>query len=173
MLFNNWETMFRVLLTGVFAYAALTILLRAAGERTLSKMNAFDFIVTVALGSVLGTVIVSRTVPLAEGVLAMALLVALQFAITWLSVRSGFVRRSIKGSPKLLLFKGEMRLDAMKAARVTESEVLAALRSEGVGSLSSAAAVVLETNGKLSVVKDIESIDTSVLRNVEGYSEEK
>jgi uncharacterized membrane protein YcaP (DUF421 family) len=170
MFFSDWEAMLRVLLVGIFAYAAMTIALRVAGERTLSKMNAFDFIVTVALGSVLATVIVSKDVALLEGVLAMALLVGLQFVITWLSVRSRTVRRGVKGSPKLMLLKGEMLRDAMKDARVTESEILAAIRSEGVGSVSSVGAVVLETNGKLSVVKNIELDEAEVLRDVEGYN---
>jgi uncharacterized membrane protein YcaP (DUF421 family) len=47
----------RVLLAGVLAYAALVLLLRTSGKRTLSKMNAFDLVVTVALGSLLGSVL--------------------------------------------------------------------------------------------------------------------
>ena len=49
--FDNWETLFRTLIIGVLAYVSLVILLRISGRRTLSKMNAFDMVVTVALGS--------------------------------------------------------------------------------------------------------------------------
>jgi uncharacterized membrane protein YcaP (DUF421 family) len=62
--------------------------LRVSGKRTLSKWNAFDFVVTIALGSILATVLLSKDVRLAEGLTACALLVGLQFLNTWIAVRS-------------------------------------------------------------------------------------
>src|SRR5688500_1869061 len=104
MLFDTWGGLFRVLIVGVLAYAALVLMLRTSGKRTLSKMNAFDFIVTVALGSTLATVVLSKDVALAEGVLAFALLVLLQYAVTWSAVRSRAFREVIKAEPALLYF---------------------------------------------------------------------
>ena len=95
--FSGWDSLLRTLVVGVLAYAALVVILRASGNRTLSKMNAFDFVVTIALGSTLATVLLSKSVALAEGVFALALLVALQFAVTWSSVRAGWVRRLVTG----------------------------------------------------------------------------
>ena len=102
MFFDGWTGLLRVLVVGTLAYAALVLLLRATGKRALSKMNAFDLVVTVALGSTLATVLLSKDVALAEGVLAFALLL-LQFAITWLSVRSEGVQGLVKAEPRLLL----------------------------------------------------------------------
>ncbi len=48
--YHGHEPIIRVLVVGVLAYIALVFLLRISGSRTLSKMNAFDFIVTIALG---------------------------------------------------------------------------------------------------------------------------
>jgi uncharacterized membrane protein YcaP (DUF421 family) len=70
MFFNGWQSLLRTLVVGVLAYVALMVILRLSGNRTLSKMNAFDFIVTIALGSTLATVLLSSDVALAEGVLA-------------------------------------------------------------------------------------------------------
>ena len=78
----------RVVIVGTLAYAALVALLRISGKRTRTKLNAFDLVVTIALGSTLATVLLSNQVSLAEGITALALLIALQFVITWLSVRS-------------------------------------------------------------------------------------
>jgi uncharacterized membrane protein YcaP (DUF421 family) len=99
MFFDTWAGLGRVLLVGPLAYVALVAILRISGKRTLTKLNAFDLVVTVALGSTLATVLLSKNVALAEGVLAMALLVFLQFAITWLSVRSGGFRDLVKSEP--------------------------------------------------------------------------
>jgi uncharacterized membrane protein YcaP (DUF421 family) len=67
MFFNGWESLGRTAVAGVVAYVSLIIILRFSGKRTLAKMNAFDLVVTVALGSTLATVVVSRDVVLAEG----------------------------------------------------------------------------------------------------------
>ncbi|MGP9806363.1 DUF421 domain-containing protein [Paracoccus sp. NSM] len=152
MLFDDWHGILRVLVVGVAAYGALIVMLRVSGKRTLSKMNAFDLIVTVALGSTLATVLLSADVPLAEGVVALALLVGLQFAITWLSVRSAWFRGVIKAEPTLLVRDGGLLPDAMRCQRVTAEEIDAALRQSGRQGLDGVRAVILETDGTLSVI---------------------
>lgn len=172
MFFDSWFGILRVVIVGVLAYAALIFWLRLCGKRTLSKWNAFDFVVTIALGSILATVLLSKDVLLVEGIAAFALLVALQFAITWLSVRVDFVKRIIKARPTLLLRDGRMLSDALKAQRVTESEVLAAVRSSGFAALEEVGAVVLETDGTFSVVHRSSENQETALRDVEGFSED-
>ena len=154
MLFDNWLGLIRVVLIGGSAYAALVLMLRVSGKRTLSKMNAFDLVVTVALGSAFATVLLDKAVPLAEGVLAFAVLIALQYAITALSVRSGWVRSLVKSEPTLLVSDGAYLDRAMSAERVTREEVEAALREQGLSRVETVACVVLETDGTLSVIAD-------------------
>lgn len=89
------------------------LLLRVSRKRTLSKMNAFDIVVTVALRSTLATVLLSKMVALAEGVLAFAVLILLPFVETWVSVRSPMVRRLVKNEPRLLLYDGRFLQEAM------------------------------------------------------------
>ena len=153
MFFDSWTGLGHVLLVGTFAYVALVAILRISGKRTLTKLNAFDLVVTVALGSTLATVLLSKSVALAEGVLAMVLLVFLQFMITWLSVRSAGFRDLVKSEPTLIMHQGEFLEGAMRAQRMTRDEVMAALRSNGVMDASQAAAVVLETDGTIAVIK--------------------
>jgi hypothetical protein len=129
MFFNTWFELGRVIVIGACAYAALVALLRVSGKRTLSKMNAFDLVVTVALGSTLATVLLSKDVALAEGVLAFGVLILLQFMVAWLSVRSAMVNRLIKSEPALLLHQGQLLRGVMAAERVNEEEIRAAARA--------------------------------------------
>lgn len=168
MLLDNWTTILRTCLVGTLAYAAIVLLLRVSGKRTLSKWNAFDFVVTIALGSSLATAILSPQTSLTQGVAAFALLILLQLVITWLSVRSAIVRRVVKARPSLLLYQGRFREDAMRRERVTESEVRAALRTQGIADLGQVDAVVLETDGSFSVIREIGAGKTSTLVDVEG-----
>lgn len=153
MIFDSWSGLGRVLLVGLLAYVVFVAILRISGKRTLTKLNAFDLVVTVALGSTLATVLLNKSVALAEGVLAMALLVFLQFAITWLAVRVSWVDGLIKSEPTLIVHEGRFLEQALVAQRVTKDEVLSALRSSGAGDLADVDAAVLETDGSMSVLK--------------------
>lgn len=164
--FDGWQPLMRTGIIGVLAYISVVVLLRVSGRRTLSKMNAFDFVVTIALGSTLATVLLSKDVSLAQGVLALALLIAMQFVVTWLSVRISWVRRTVTGEPALLYFQGEFLHSAMKRSRVTQEEISAAVRSDGLSSLSGVQAVVIETDGSFSVIKSGERDQESALRDV-------
>ncbi|MDJ0387800.1 DUF421 domain-containing protein [Roseomonas sp. E05] len=152
MFFDSWTGLARVLIVGSLAYVALVVLLRVSGKRTLAKLNAFDFIVTVALGSTLATVLLSKSVALAEGILAFALLAGLQFVVAWLSVRSERFDALVKSEPALLLHQGRFLDSALRAQRVTREEVLSALRGQGFARPEQVGAVVLETDGTLSVL---------------------
>ncbi len=170
MIFDGWAGLGRVLLVGTVAYVALVLLLRVSGKRTLTKLNAFDLVVTVALGSTLATVLLSKSVALAEGVLALALLVSLQFALTWLQVRSPRVQALVKAEPTLLLYRGRFLDGALRAERVTREEVLAGLRSSGVNDAGQAHAVVLETDGSLSVLKQGDHVPDGVAKPRDAIS---
>lgn len=168
MFFSGWDSLFRTLVVGLLAYITLVLFLRISGKRTLSKMNAFDLVVTVALGSTLATVLLARDIALAEGALAFGLLIGLQFIVTWSSVRTRWIRRLVTGDPLLLLYCGKFLPTALCQARVTEDEIRAAVRSAGVDSLEMVHAVVLETDGSFSVVKQTEHSDSSSLIGVNG-----
>lgn len=166
--FNNWATLGRTVLVGGLAYVALVLMLRISGKRTLSKMNSFDLIVTVALGSTLATVLLTKDVALAEGLTAFGLLIVMQFAVTWFSVRTKIVRRLVRSEPHLLLYRGQLLHDAMRAERVTESEVLQAIRSQGMLNLDDVEAVVLETDGTFSVIQRTNPAGPTSLAEVRG-----
>lgn len=165
--FDSWESTIRTLIITVLAYIFLIILLRSSGKRTLSKMNAFDFIVTVALGSTLATVILSKDVALIDGVLAFFLLIYLQFVITYLSANYKAVSHIVKSTPSLLVYRGNMLKEMMLKERIDEDEIYASIRQSGLGSLAEADAVILESDGSLNVIKKLEDIDTQVLKNVQ------
>lgn len=168
MFFDNWETVGRTIVVGALGYVVLVVLLRVTGKRTMSKWNAFDAVVTIALGSTFATMLLSKQTALVEGVVALALLIGLQYAITAASVRSRGTQRWIKSEPALLLRDGRFLDETLVAERVTRDEVVAAVRASGQASLGKIAAVVLETDGSFSVIASIDG-DASALDNVRGW----
>jgi uncharacterized membrane protein YcaP (DUF421 family) len=127
----------------------------------------------VALGSALANVILSKDVSLAQGGLALALLCLLQLLVTWLSVRSDRFQRLVKSTPALLLYEGEFQGKAMRRERVTEAEIRSALRGQGICAVEKVAAVILETDGTFSVIRQWQGDSRSALVDVAGWSEEQ
>lgn len=152
MFFDSWYGLLRVLVTGTAAYVGLILFVRVSGKRTLAKMNAFDLVVTVALGSTLATIFLSRDVALVEGLAAFFLLILLQYVVAWTSVRWPAFEKAVKSSPTVLVRDGVLLREAMKRQRVSDEEVRAAVRGAGVASLDDVAEVVLETDGSFSVI---------------------
>jgi uncharacterized membrane protein YcaP (DUF421 family) len=152
MWFDSWSDLLRVLAVGAAAYVTVVVVLRASGKRTLAKLNAFDLVVTVALGSTLATILLNGTVSWAEGAAGLALLAFLQSVVAWMSVRRPWLRNVVTARPTLVLRDGLPVPAAMKGERISLDEIRQAVRATGVGDLASVARVVLESDGSLSVI---------------------
>lgn len=158
-LFNGWPPLLHTIFAGCLAYVVLIAFLRISGKRTLAKMNAFDLVVTVSLGSTLATILLNQNVSLAQGAVALAMLIGLQFVISWSSVRARWFKKLVTGEPALLLYEGKCLPEALCQARVTMEEIQAAARSSGLATLNDVAAIVLETDGSFSVIPRGDSRD--------------
>ncbi|QPM90891.1 hypothetical protein PSAL_021330 [Pseudooceanicola algae] len=152
MFFQDWTGLVRTLVVGCLAYPSLLLMLRLSGKRTLAKLNAFDLIVTVALGSTLASILLSESVALAEGLLALLVLISLQWLVAWSSVRSATVADLVRSDAALLVREGELCRGTMMRERITETEILAVIRQSPARSLENTSAAILETDGSFSVI---------------------
>ena len=149
--FDGWYNMGRAAALSSLGFVALIAILRVSGKRTLSKLNVFDFVFVVAVGSVFAASIVEKDVTLLEGLAAITTLVVLQAVLAEVAARSDPFARLINGEPALLFSHGQFLRRTMKKERITEEEVRAAIRQQGVERIEDADAVVLENDGTLTV----------------------
>lgn len=171
--FSGWEPLVRILVVGTLTYVALVVVLRISGSRSLASMNAFDFIVTVAIGAVFGRGMTAKSVSLAEVGAALFLLVALQFVVAWLQTRWTGAMGFITSPPRLLYYRGEFLRDAMQRERVTEAEMHAAVRKKEFGSMTEVEAIVLESSGEFSVIESLgdgSALDAALQEQIERWS---
>ncbi|SDO61740.1 DUF421 domain-containing protein [Alkalicoccus daliensis] len=168
MFFDNWEGIYRTVIIAVLTYPVLILMLRASGKRTLSKMNMFDFIITIALGSTVATILLNADVSYVEGLTGLAILIFLQYIVTWFSVRSASFNKMIKGDPRLLYYKGAFIGEAMRKERMNEDEIKQAVRKNGKASFEKVEAVVLETDGSLSVIESGSGEKETVIKDLKG-----
>ena len=166
LFFDNWDTILRTVIAAVIAYSALVALLRISGKRTLAQLNAFDWVVSVAFGSTLATIMLNADVALAEGLVALTMLILLQWIVARLSIAWPQFKNITRSEARLLLENGDFLKDVMHRERVTESEIEEAVRNQGFGSLALVAAVVLETDGSFSVISHDNVGDGSALRSL-------
>ena len=150
--FAGWEGVLEVLISAPIIYALVVLFVRASGKRTTGQMNNFDWIVTVAMGSIVASGIVINTVEVAETAAAVAVLIGLQYVVTQLTQRSGWVSSAIKSKPRVLIDRGEVDEHALGAERITRDELAAALRQHGIARLDAIEWLVLENTGQFTLV---------------------
>jgi uncharacterized membrane protein YcaP (DUF421 family) len=113
-------------------------------------MNAFDFVVTIALGSVLASVILNQNIPLADGVIAFLLLIGFQLLLTWLSVRVKTVKTLITSKPSLIFYKGNFLHEAMKKERITIEELYSAAHRKGISTIDGIDMIIFASRSHIS-----------------------
>lgn len=149
--FESWYSVGRTVTLTIVGFTALIVLLRVSGKRTLSKLNVFDFVFVVAVGSMFASTIIEKDITLVEGMSGLITLVLIQVVLARVAARWPAAERIINGSPTLLLARGKFIPHALRKERVTEEEVRAAIRAKGINRVEDVHAVILENDGTLSV----------------------
>ena len=163
-IWTSWTEAGLVALTTPLMLAAVIVIIRISGLRSLSKMSSFDFVVTVAIGSIVASTVATST-RFANGALAVGVLLLAQAVVAVLRRRTGF-ENLVDNTPMLLMRDGEMIDEALDRTRVTRSDVYAKLREANVLTTKDALAVILETTGDISVLHGDGGIDAVLLDGV-------
>lgn len=151
-LFTTWGTVGDVVLTAVCVYVVLIAYTRLAGLRTFSKMSAFDFAMTVAIGSIVAGSILFDGPSVFRAVAALTVVFGIQIGVAALRQRVGWVENLVDNDPILLMTQDGMIEENLRRTHVTESDVWAKLREANVIRLAEVRAVVLEATGDISVL---------------------
>ncbi|TXD76456.1 DUF421 domain-containing protein [Algoriphagus ratkowskyi] len=153
LFYSSWESTIQTIILTVLGYIAIVLILRVSGKRTLSKMNAFDFVVTVALGSCLASISLNKNVSLLDGVLSFSIFIFLQFIFSYLSVHLSGFRTLITSKPTIIFHEGSFLEKEMKKERITKEEILNAGRANGLSDLDDVYLIIFETTGNLSIIE--------------------
>lgn len=147
-----WSTVWITLLSAVLIYIAMVVITRINGARTFSKFSSFDLAITIAVGSVLGRALVASDQTLLHTLVAVVALFVLQFGVDYLRSRFLLMPKLIDNPPILLMENAQLLEENLKKARMTPKAVYHELRQANVVKLSAVKAVVLESNGEVSVL---------------------
>jgi uncharacterized membrane protein YcaP (DUF421 family) len=132
-------------------YLYTLLVMRLASKRDVKQLSPIDVAAAFILGDLFDDVIWAE-VPLAQGIVAISTLV-LAHGLTQLAVcRGGVLGRLIDSQPRLLARDGRFLTEALRAARLSQTEVLSWLRLNGFERVEETKAVHLETNGMISAL---------------------
>ncbi len=147
------DTIVRGLALSAMAVCWVVIVVRIVGLRAFSKMTAFDFVVTVAIGSLLaGASQATSWSAFGQTTIAIASLLGVQYIVARLRKASEQFENLVQNSPVLLMRDGKIFQDALDATRVAQDDLIAKLREANVLDFSDVRAVILETTGDISVL---------------------
>lgn len=151
---SSWSTVGFVALSTLAMYASLLIGIRVAGRRTLAQLSAFDAVITIALGSMMATTVLSPSPTFVQGVTAVSTLLVLQVGLGVLRRRVGWVRRAVEFEPVVLVEHGSQRdRSGVLGSQITEDELRSALRTRGIFDLADVELCILEPTGEISALR--------------------
>lgn len=148
---TSWTSVFAITVNAVGIYLAVIIFTRLTGKRSFSKMSSFDFAMTVAIGSMIASTVLSDTVTLMTGIIGLALIYGLQVLVALLRNFKG-IGDVVDNSPLMLMDGKNILKKNLRKANVTEGDLRSKLREANVINLSQVKAVVFETTGDISVI---------------------
>ncbi len=161
-LIENIPNLTKLFLSIVLIFLIIIIITRIAGLRTFAKMSSFDFASTIAIGSILATVIMNNGKSILEGAVAIGGIILLQGLFSLLVRKSKIFKKVFTNSPILLMKGNTILYKNLSKTNVSEGDLMAKLREANVINFNEVIAVVFETTGDISVLhssekKDVES----------------
>lgn len=152
LFFSDGASFLKIVIASVISYFAILLVIRIMGKRTLAKMTAFDFVVTITLGSTLSSMLLNK-VPIIDGTMAVLIIVLMQYLVVWVSKKSSKMAKVLNSTPTVLFYNGEFIKEAMDKEDISKKEILSEIRSYQLEHLSDVRAVIMEINGSFSVIK--------------------
>ena len=141
-----------VALRTAIVYIFLITAIRLSGKREVGQMSVLELVVILIMSDAVQNSMVGENVSLWGGLLAVTILLTLDFVLRSVMLRSPRFRKVIKGEPRLLVRDGQLLERALKQEGIAPDEVAAAVRAQGTERIDQVALAVLETDGSISVI---------------------
>lgn len=151
-MFEPWPTMVNVFFSVLFIFSIIILITRLSGLRTFAKMSSFDFASTIAVGSILASVVMNTGQSIAKGALALGTIIAFQTLFSYVKRKSEKLSNILTNKPTLIMDSGKILYENLAKTNVSEDDLIAKLRESNVRNFEEVLAVVLESTGDVSVL---------------------
>ncbi|WP_425629045.1 DUF421 domain-containing protein [Cellulophaga lytica] len=158
-LFASGEIIGKVILSILAIFTIVIVITRISGLRTFAKMSSFDFASTIAIGSILASIVLNSSQSITKGAIALGGIILFQSVFSYCKRNFEWFNNLFTNKPMLLMDNGEFILNNLRKTNVDAKDVYAKLREANVKDKSEVLAVILESTGDISVLhrsKDVE-----------------
>ncbi len=167
----NLDTALLLIVSVLGIFTAMIVVTRVFGLRTFAKMSGIDFATTIAVGSILATIVISKNQHLLKGILALTCIIGFQTLFSFLVRKSDRFKKLFTNKPQMLMKDGEIFYENLKKCNVGVGDLMGKLREANVHQLSEVQAVVFEATGDISVLHsaDTNEVDSIILKDIAGF----
>lgn len=149
----DWQQIVGIALSVIGFYICLILFTRIVGLRSFSKLSSYDLAMTVGIGSILASTVLSKSTSLLQGVFAIGMLFLLQALLSIVRRKFKPIKALIDNQPIILMANGEYLWQNLKEAKLSTNDIKQILRKNGIKSKSEIFAVIMETTADISVIK--------------------
>ena len=146
----------------IIIYITVIIAVRIMGKRQLGELSNHEFVITVLISAVATIPLEDNAIPLTNSLLPILIFISLEIIESAISMKSFKFSQLLEGKPIVIIKDGKLQQKELKRLRMTVSDVLDSLRSQGIFELSDVKNAIVEANGKLSVQRNDDSSEINI-----------
>lgn len=139
-----------IVLLSAGSFFVLFVLDKLMGNRQLSQMSFFDYVVGITIGSIAAEMATDLESDWYHAIIAMAVYALIEIVLTFISRKSKKVRKILNGEPILLMNKGGVIEENLKKARLTFDDLISEARVQGYFDIKDIAYAIMEDSGNIS-----------------------
>lgn len=142
-----------ILIRSIASFLVLLALTRIMGKKQLSQLTFFDYVVGITIGSIAATMSVDQNIKISNGLVSLIIWGMVPILLGYIGLKSRSFLRLTDGRPNIVIKEGQVLEQTMKKNQLAIDELMMLLREQGVFKIQDVAMAVMETNGKLSIMK--------------------
>ncbi|GEL76879.1 DUF421 domain-containing protein [Tenuibacillus multivorans] len=146
-----------IIIRSVFAFFFVLLIARILGKKQIAQMTFFDYITGITIGNIAASLAINTNIQPLNTIIGMIIFTTFSILIAFFALESLKIRQIVEGSPTTLIQDGNIIEKNLLKVRMTFDDLMMGLREKNVFKLADVESAVLETNGKISVMKKTEN----------------
>lgn len=137
----------------ILLYIVIILAIRIMGKRQIGELQTSELVVTLLISDIAAIPMQNTEQSLLSGIVPILILIVCEIIISFLMLKRAGFRRIICGKPIVIISDGKINQSEMHRLRMSTEDLSEELRQQGVFNIEDVGFAIVETNGKLSVLK--------------------
>ncbi len=137
----------------IIIYITLTLSMRLMGKRELGELEVGELVTSLLLSEICSIPIDNPDIPLMNAIIPVLFIISLEIIVSVVKNKSSAMQKLVDGTPSYIIYKGRLNPDVLTENRISINELLGQMRQNGIGSIDEVEYCIIESNGKMSIIK--------------------